>query len=788
MNTVVNTNILALNSHRNLGKVSTKQSISSQRLSSGFRVNSAADDAAGLGISQKKRAQIRGLDQASRNAQDGISLIQTAEGALSTIGDILIRVRELTIQASSDTSVGGTDAQSDRVRIQDEIDQLMTEIDAIARRTEFNTRTLLSGSLHPDGVIRGGEWRTVDQKRTNAPALIRTLDQFLHMTSNQPFAGSFADLLIEIGANLEGTDANEWIAVHAASNFSGLEQALDAAMAGRWEQLQMSSGLNFENARAVLDAFVQGLHNPNALRSAGGFMPGGPQQAFSSWDDFLANANPQIGASTFAKAMSQTGGEALYQALIRAGFNGLNENSTFSDVRRIFYTLGGGWGDGLTDDIVAALSFEEPGRERSWLELRVNSFGAAPFAPSMIPGVSQPSWWNARFTQFALSSHLSPQPADGLGIHTNLEHMWTRNLSGLQQHMDGFASGLGFLDFTDWLQNRGPAAGVGGASFYDFGGAAGGFRTAIEYIFAVAVNATATLTDPFGSPHWVFNVAARPGYAGPHAGEFLAFWRALDAYILTIEHDQGTPSNQGCGPGGAFLQYWSRHVGRGDRQWIDIEGPLPPLPPPPPPRPPGNADLWETFRRRYLTADSEIIQRDVWIPDERERKRGVSLWFQTGANSGQGVKVEIGSMSTGTLFGREGANHTQERRIVNVLDVFGYNVQDGIVGGSNFGNGVDGKVIAGKRVRTLLEALDGALAIATRQRSYLGAIQNRLEFTIENVDIASENLNAATSRIRDADMAREMMRLTQVDVLQQAASAMLAQGNQAPQSVLQLLG
>jgi len=190
---------------------------------------------------------------------------------------------------------------------------------------------------------------------------------------------------------------------------------------------------------------------------------------------------------------------------------------------------------------------------------------------------------------------------------------------------------------------------------------------------------------------------------------------------------------------------------------------------------------WEAFVNQYLTADTEVIHVDRWVPREAERERGVALWFQIGANSGQGINVEIGSMSTGTLFGREGANHTSDRRIIDVMDVFGYNVQDG--GASNFGH-----TIAGNAVDSLLEAIDAALATTTRQRSELGAVQNRLEFSIENLDVASENLSAANSRIRDADMAREMMTLTQANVLQQAAISMLAQANQAPQSVLQLLG
>jgi len=129
--------------------VSNQQRNASSRLSSGFRINSAADDAAGLGISEKMRAQIRGLDQASRNAQDGISLIQTAEGAMSTVNEMVTRIRELVVQAANDTNAHDDDdmTQSDRARIQDEINQLLAEIDATADRTQFNTRNLINGDL-----------------------------------------------------------------------------------------------------------------------------------------------------------------------------------------------------------------------------------------------------------------------------------------------------------------------------------------------------------------------------------------------------------------------------------------------------------------------------------------------------------------------------------------------------------------------------------------------------------------------------------------------------------------
>ncbi|WP_462405869.1 flagellin Hag [Gracilibacillus sp. Marseille-QA3620] len=137
---IINHNIASLNTHRQMSAANVAQGKSMEKLSSGLRINRAGDDAAGLAISEKMRAQVRGLDQASRNAQDGISLIQTAEGALNETHSILQRMRELAVQSSNDTN---TDA--DRAELQKEVDELAKEITRISNTTEFNTTTLLDG-------------------------------------------------------------------------------------------------------------------------------------------------------------------------------------------------------------------------------------------------------------------------------------------------------------------------------------------------------------------------------------------------------------------------------------------------------------------------------------------------------------------------------------------------------------------------------------------------------------------------------------------------------------------
>lgn len=167
----INHNIAALNTYRQLNAASNAQQKSMQKLSSGLRINSAADDAAGLAISEKMRGQIRGLDMAAKNAQDGVSMLQTAEGALNETHDILQRMKELATQASN-----GTNTETDRNEIQKEINQLTSEVNRIGNTTEFNTQSLLKGDggvdLQKTGVVTNAKV-TGETSLTQASATIK---------------------------------------------------------------------------------------------------------------------------------------------------------------------------------------------------------------------------------------------------------------------------------------------------------------------------------------------------------------------------------------------------------------------------------------------------------------------------------------------------------------------------------------------------------------------------------------------------------------------------------------
>lgn len=191
-------NIAALNTHRNLGANNTASAKNLERLSSGYKINRAGDDAAGLSISEKMRSQIRGLEMATKNSQDGISLIQTAEGALNETHDILQRIRVL-----ADQSANGTNTGIDREAIQNEVKQLKDEIDRIGNTTEFNTQKLLNGNLKSAGGATVGQNITTGSQVAKLTAGKITGSGALNQTLSGAASGT---LFQEETIKIDGTD------------------------------------------------------------------------------------------------------------------------------------------------------------------------------------------------------------------------------------------------------------------------------------------------------------------------------------------------------------------------------------------------------------------------------------------------------------------------------------------------------------------------------------------------------------------------------------------------------
>ena len=231
---IINHNMNAMNAHRNMGVNNNNSAKAMEKLSSGLRINRAGDDAAGLAISEKMRGQIRGLDQASRNAQDGISLIQTAEGALNETTNILQRMRELSVQAANDTN-----ATTDRVAIKTELTALHSEISRIAETTKFNGKGVINSgasqvSLNIQVGANAGERITLALANMNASAI-----------------GVTSDLVATISAGSAGDANNLTSAIDKALVNVSTQRAKFGAIQNRLEHTIKNVDNTSENLQAA---------------------------------------------------------------------------------------------------------------------------------------------------------------------------------------------------------------------------------------------------------------------------------------------------------------------------------------------------------------------------------------------------------------------------------------------------------------------------------------------------------------------------------------------------------
>ncbi|MGE7672163.1 flagellin [Lysinibacillus sp. NPDC094403] len=226
-------NISALNTHRNLAFNNTEASKNLEKLSSGYKINRAGDDAAGLAISEKMRGQIRGLDMATKNSQDSISLIQTAEGALNETHAILQRMRELAVQSRNDTN---DEATFDRSNLNDELTQLKAEITRIAGQTEFNNKNLLNGSLSGAGKglvfqVGANKGQTVSLQIANMDAKALKVDG-VKIDTGKAASDAIATIntaINEVSKTRSGLGAMQNRLEHTINNLGAASENLTAA-------------------------------------------------------------------------------------------------------------------------------------------------------------------------------------------------------------------------------------------------------------------------------------------------------------------------------------------------------------------------------------------------------------------------------------------------------------------------------------------------------------------------------------------------------------------------------
>ena len=289
----INNNLMAMNTHRQLGAAGANGARSMEKLSSGLRINKAGDDAAGLSISEKMRGQIRGLNQASRNAQDSISLIQTAEGALNETHAILQRMRELAVQSSNDTNVS-----EDRTAIQGEMDELAKEITRIANNTEFNTQKLINGGITDTKFHVGAN------EGQDISLAIKAMDAFSlgvagsSTTGTVAGAGSVTNVNVTGTANavVDGNVVTASIAEVTATSGSVVGATTYANIVALNTALGDASG-TAKTFEISVDGGAPQTVTFNADYSGAG--------AFASWADFETFVNGQLTGATVSGADGQ---------------------------------------------------------------------------------------------------------------------------------------------------------------------------------------------------------------------------------------------------------------------------------------------------------------------------------------------------------------------------------------------------------------------------------------------------------------------------------------------------
>ena len=749
-NMVVRTNVFALNAHRNMKNVGVEQQRASNRLASGFRINSAADDAAGLAISETMRAQIRGLDQASRNAQDGQALINTAEGGMQEIQNMMQRIRELTVQAANDTN-----APVNREQIGLEISQLLDEIDSMANRVEFNGMRLLDGGFaarDPNFKLGGlpGAPGVTPPPNNGAPptASFKAGDalQFLNQEQDALWA-ALADAF--------------------SDDTKGRNEFWFASMTTPPTTLDTTASVTLLDAVPHADALkvVESLFN-QAIRDLVGYTgtgapSAGLQQAVADW---------LVAGGAFVTPEAVAGGdpgvvdlETLFLADL-SDPTSIGTGATTAQVAAI-ERLRGELIDALGNvdlrNILEAVPPPEPVIAPDW------KFVGDAFRVS-IDAIAR-----GEFTDFVKAQEAVHAALQGY-IHEitgNKAHSQVSDLIAFlvdqtgNNHNTWKVAGA-YAGFTGGsfehlfnalsFQALVAAPDLGAAGLTDKASGAVGDGTA-DYVR----NLIEELADRVGW-HNIKFMSATDGIADPNI-EFDPFDNAAQNIWVTIDGITFKGVVGALDADNTASLTWTV---------------------------PGNNGLTQAgldMRDRLLAViENTLDQFRVSDPGANgpgpgaKAADGPGLWFQIGANSNQGMIANVADMR---LWERD-----TDGNVTNVplsVDSLGGSIHGFLNTWEYMFTKESTKT--GEDISTLIDQLETGLQYVSMSRAALGAMSNRLDFTSRSLDISSENLSDAESRVRNTDMAREMMRFTMSNVLQQAAVSMLAQANQLPNNLLQLL-
>lgn len=684
---IINTNVASLNSQRQLMSSGNALDRASERLSSGQRINSAKDDAAGLAISNRMTSQIRGLDQAIRNANDGVSLIQTAEGALQESTNILQRMRELSIQ-----SANGIYSDADRKTLDAEVQQLIQELDRIATSTSFNGQKLLDGSLGKVDLQVGSDaGQTITMKipsmdaktlgmgfvgvdmlggeidlstllinendiLINGQSIAKSLESYVGYDDVGPpvLVAQTLDKLVDmINKNVLGIDASTYAQATATGAGTGV----------------LEEGQIFEIAITKLDGTQTTIQVTNT----------------QSMDELVEKINSESGG-----LLSATVGEdrkLSIAGLNVAGFT-ITDNSVPADA------AGGGVAGTYAGRLVLESEHGDP------ITITRGSTGTL-----------------AQLNALGFRENTNAGQVEGVGIETpevawNVGDLTINGVVISNKNTDSLAGKIAAINASQ--ADTGVTASAFSSATLDFSTAtlatiADTFElNGVEIDFGAA-SATRTVAELVS----IFN--ANTDATGISAS-LLGTRIVLEGSTSSITFRDGTAGSVATALGGATL------------------------------------------------APSDFANNPpAVVVDGNVVKGGIQLT----SSNGSPISIEIGANADPDTLGLLESNVTAEGAFGTAISSISIDTAAG--------------------AQKALGVIDNALTTINDARSQLGAINNRLDFTMSNLANISEKTSASRSRIVDADFAAETAALSRAQVLQQAAQAMLAQANARPEQVLQLL-
>jgi flagellin len=769
----INHNLTAINTHRQMGISELDGSKSMEKLSSGFRINRAGDDAAGLAISEKMRGQVRGLSMASKNSSDTISLIQTAEGALAETHSILQRMRELSVQSANDTNT-----DKDREELQAEVTQLKAEIDRIGNTTEFNTKKLLEGSATGvrDEIV--GNLRVNNNSSVVIDANMEKA-MFGSIADDKSWAFDGAYMLVKTNQTHDADSNNVFKAEDY--NLVGPDGNVYKFKTYTPDTKILANGLE---ANTII---AEGGETRKLTGTAGAAISG-----FVNWP--TGATTTQIGAALTDKDLNLVGQNSILVA---------GSNFTLTGVGSVGVTNGGVTLNGIstiTKDTDDRLSLTLSGGSNN-VKVEVGQ------SITLDDGTVLKN--NGSGNVSIENGSLKLNAAAGLDTTASTGNVKDFSIAAQSTLAGSSTVKMDKLDLV-LASNLDVSSGTI-ATNVTVGNSAGLDFLDVEYVAAGSVFAKGSAFSTTGTD-WELNIEVKgkevkinwDSAAGvlTVGGEMVAAGKSItleDGTVLTHNSKLNAPTTA---TGDMAITHGS----------IKIAEDL-------------NATAVGTFaskiRGMLIAKDSTLVAGSILGSNSPGNEvNHVRLMAGTVINEANADKTFSGSITfadqgKNVQFSANTGNGLATRYYdLKVTDSFTFifskyqaassNLNDSLMSqiGANSGQttflsindmrckalGVADVDISTKwGAATAIETVNNALQAVSHQRSSLGALQNRLEHTIKNLDTAAENLQAAESRIRDVDMAKEVMEFTRNNILQQASQAMLAQANQQPQSVLQLL-